>query len=847
MVAEELSDPRVVAMYAAQSPQELRLPAAFFTGSGWQADAPYYCGAFDPKKGWKNKSKGELMLRFDDMPKCVKVTLRSLLDFNFSVVALTQVCVSETSDNEDDQPIDSSDEEQLVSDLRQPRGAAQQAREKMGELSPAGSNSSSSVWSPVRRTTDSSSDSSPLAEQRTQPPASAAPTPVPLRRSPRQASPAAAGGGGAAAAAAEAVNDSSDEETERLAEERIAYGTKVVVATKDKHQPVRSLEWTLTDPSKLTEDVRDEYPGTFGAKYPAALLNVKEPSRKLSVYELWKHMLPETWLARYVETANKKLTLDAVDPNYRKTCVAEIEAVLGLALAASVHGSGPFDSYFGTGYDESGLFQSPGFGRHGVNKNRSLILLRAMHLSHGPDQPGDDPHWFIDGPLAEFNAHMAASVRPSWLGTMDESGNVWHGAEGEGDYNKCPHITVVKRKPEPIVGEFNDACCALSEIMMMVEFEKAAKYHSTSENFNHTGSYNAAMTTRLSSPWAKKNAAVYGDSRFGSVKAAYFNKKLHNVHSLFDIKTGTALFPRKELMRLCAKEHGSIVVLTTSITEGLAGRTLNLFAIAQRRGPAVHTFLATFGTFNLEIPARFPKITRLADAPYTTPAVLNIVTTAQPGIDKFNRTAFDVLGMHDTFITQCYETRFTQHFMMPITYVNAVNAAKYFNAARYHKSTPQKFILLELAGKMVRNDEWLKLITKPKDGPPGGASCSTRTGTNYGQNTSRVSINGGPPSRESPCKHTLILLHQIEGYKGGKQQRCHECDVPVSWACARCSTKDKIVALHPPIAQGSKIHYGCLAAHRRNPLGGGYKETHENITGTSKAAKRRRKLDLVHL
>ena len=86
-----------------------------------------------------------------------------------------------------------------------------------------------------------------------------------------------------------------------------------------------------------------------------------------------------------------------------------------------------------------------------------------------------------------------------------------------------------------------------------------------------------------------------------------------------------------------------------------------------------------------------------------------------------------------------------------------------------------------------------------------------------------MSINGGPPSRESPCKHTLVLLSQIPGYKKGKQQRCHECDVPVSWACARCSTKDNIFALHPPIAQGSKIKYGCLAAHRRNPLGGGYK------------------------
>ena len=114
-------------------------------------------------------------------------------------------------------------------------------------------------------------------------------------------------------------------------------------------------------------------------------------------------------------------------------------------------------------------------------------------------------------------------------------------------------------------------------------------------------------------------------------------------------------------------------------------------------------------------------------------------------------------------------------------------------------------------------------------------------------NSARVSINGGPPSRESPCKHTLVLLSQIPGYKKGKQQRCHECDVPVSWACARCSTKDNIVALHPPIAQGSKIKYGCLAAHRRDPLGGGYKQHHQDITGTSKASKRRRKIDLVHL
>ena len=44
------------------------------------------------------------------------------------------------------------------------------------------------------------------------------------------------------------------------------------------------------------------------------------------------------------------------------------------------------------------------------------------------------------------------------------------------------------------------------------------------------------------------------------------------------------------------------------------------------------------------------------------------------------------------------------------------------------------------------------------------------------------------------------------------------------------------------IAQGSKIKYGCLAAHRRDPTGGDYKLHHQDITGTSKVSKRRRKM-----
>ena len=40
--------------------------------------------------------------------------------------------------------------------------------------------------------------------------------------------------------------------------------------------------------------------------------------------------------------------------------------------------------------------------------------------------------------------------------------------------------------------------------------------------------------------------------------------------------------------------------------------------------------------------------------------------------------------------------------------------------------------------------------------------------------------------------------------------------------------------LQPPVTQGFKCHYGCLATHRRNPTGDGYASFHQSVSGTSK-------------
>ena len=169
-----------------------------------------------------------------------------------------------------------------------------------------------------------------------------------------------------------------------------------------------------------------------------------------------------------------------------------------------------------------------------------------------------------------------------------------------------------------------------------------------------------------------------------------------------------------------------------------------------------------------------------------------------------------------------------------MTYINAVNASIYFIPELY-KGMTTKQLLHVLAASMARHGAaQMRAAASPATTP---AASGTRSGTNFNYRPSarqHVSIDGGPPSRESPCKHVLIPLSQLAGYKGHKQQRCHECNELASWCCSRCSSGTRWLALHPPVTQGCHkkpegIKRGCLAAHRANPAGGGYAESHEKV------------------
>ena len=450
-LAEQLNDPRVRKIIETKEPLGIRIASSFFATSGWQPDEPSYDGKFDPKKHWICKKRGELRLLFDEEEggTTYKTTIATMLEHRLTIIEPTQ--------RYDDSSAPSSpDESVLVSQLGGMRAAAATARARMSELSPV-SCRGSSLGSPNsigrrRIDTDSSTEDSPFGEQRRTTRSSSRSTsssPSP------SASPAAAG-----PAPAARERDSSDEEEEALEVERTAFGTTFTKTTKDRSQPVPSLTWTLVDAKNIKEDIRKQAPGVHGTEFCAQLLNLNGITQQdIDPYGAFKHMTPEDWIPRMAARANEHLQAVPADQNYRKTTPGEVECILGMAGACAVHGSGPLSSMFSTApFDASGFFPGPCFGRFGVSKNRALIVLRAIHLSHGPKQPvGEGPHWFINEPLREWREWMAAHFRSSWLRCMDESGPAWHGGEGEGDYNLCPHVMWVPRKPEPLCAEFNTA------------------------------------------------------------------------------------------------------------------------------------------------------------------------------------------------------------------------------------------------------------------------------------------------------------------------------------------------------------------------------------------------------
>ena len=647
--------------------------------------------------------------------------------------------------------------------------------------------------------------------------------------------------------------DTSDEEVE------VHIGKKFTCTTKDKTQPVKELTWTVV--ANEDHDIVDK-------RVEAAMLRDAEPWAKPKLMvadgenypstaeEMYLHMTPPTWLTGWRNNANKSLDADSADRTYIPTTIGEVVQMQGAMLAIANNQSVPRSKMWQNVPDASDLFPPPNLGRHGTTKNRTDVLYRKAHLEQVPKPPPGckDTWWFADPYEKGFNEHRAATIKPGYLGTGDETACPWRGGEGQMDANLCPKVTVIDSKPELVMCELKTQADSQSNIFMFVEVQKGKDVNPTLQHHSTYG-HTTATTIRMAKPFANNNSVDVADAWFGGVKTLYGNKVENGVDTICTVKTNTALLAYKQLKEICPDEHGKFITATAQLTLPGTSEPMKLMCIVIRRGPRACVYLGSCGTTKLEVPASVAyKNHTLATAPYLVPNMVNLFTKGQSAIDLGNMYRQHELAIEKAFITKCFATRLMTTFS-GINFVDTFMAHMYFNEPYMFatKSFDFREEMNKLAYSLLHNKvlaaEMASKNPHHTPGTFGEAERAARRIPNGFEPQGFVSINGGPPSRESLHKHVLIPLSQVLGYKGCKQQRCMLCDELVSWVCARCTTGPRsLVPMHPFSTKhrGKLTNHGCLKAHRKNPTAS-YKDVLETGHGISKKSKQGRRTTAVFL
>ena len=227
----------------------------------------------------------------------------------------------------------------------------------------------------------------------------------------------------------------------------------------------------------------------------------------------------------------------------------------------------------------------------------------------------------------------------------------WTGKSGVGG---LPHMSWVKRKPEPLGLELKTICDGETGVMLFIEMQEGA-IRMARRPHTDTHSATTACTMRLIDgvgPTDGKKRTVYGDSWFMSVATRDALKERYNYHAVGSIKTAHSNFPAEAIRwTLASTERGAKVVFKAEGEE--------LWAIGWND---VHykLYLATCGHSGPGIPAQ--KTRQRADGRNTTidvprPAVVAEYAMNMGNVDLHNRYRQGEMALHKIWKTHTWQHR----------------------------------------------------------------------------------------------------------------------------------------------------------------------------------------------
>ena len=277
------------------------------------------------------------------------------------------------------------------------------------------------------------------------------------------------GDSGATAAEDSSSSQGAEESTDGVSQPTAASSVRIpVTTTNDGRQwydgltdmavngPYTQRGWRLTD--QYTG--KDYTPG------------MDESSQEIRAVDCFLALFPKNQLSEMVRNTN-----EALPESSARLTKGELLKWFGVTVLMTRFEFGERASLWATKSDHK-YIPLPQFGRI-MARERYNELFRYLVWSKQPrDRPDNVSHenwrWMlIEDFVANFNDHRKRYFHPSWQICVDESMSRWYGLGGNWINMGLPMYVAIDRKPEDGM-EVQDACCAMSNVMMQLKIVKSA-------------------------------------------------------------------------------------------------------------------------------------------------------------------------------------------------------------------------------------------------------------------------------------------------------------------------------------------------------------------------------------
>lgn len=246
-----------------------------------------------------------------------------------------------------------------------------------------------------------------------------------------------------------------------------------------------------------------------------------------------------------------------------------------------------------------------------------------------------------------------------------------------------------------------------------------------------------------------------------------------------------------------------------------------VYAVAHRRGGAVHTFLSTHGTTRRGKDQRHKDDANgegHAGPPRKCPKVLNDWTKCQPHTDKHNRWRQSILAIEERFRTFSFPFRIFTTLIVGCAAVSTYTGYSYHVRNDTDEDDEDFRDMMETLSVDLMTNTW----DEQHSSQPHSERPSTRTAPSRFSHSQHSWAASTSSNDQAHMPVSIAQFKRLSGFAGNSTQRCSVCRVRLTGYCCghpSCSNEKSIVAICCPEtrAKGKIILHPCLAQHRDLP------------------------------